>query len=519
EAATAALEEARQAEQAGRQTLEECRGLKQRVDQRKAELAGLEETRTRAGELLCDQEARLAGLVPLQAELAGLTSEARTRKEQADAERARLEGERERLERSGRTRAHLARWQEAARLLIEREPELARLQSDLKPARTRVAEIAADVAELDEQLRVAASRREELVTQGKQAREEMDRARAELDGARLWLSQVRQLTRQIEEVAAQTSRESRQLKELQGKAERAEAKLRQCEADLASLQQERKDLEREQMAAALSAGCRPGDACPVCRRELQGDWEPPRAEALAGVTVQVEEAELKAREARDVHRDAVVALESGRAQAAERERQKAARQSELDELLKRSLDSALSDQEALAPVLQRVQAAEAAYEAMRTAFEQHKAEQAGRERTRSEQARALQEAGDRLRSMEEQASGLSARLDQARTTLAGALPPSPGLFDAAPEVDPVGLLGRLQAELSERDRLDRDAAAAVDQVLRLARELAELEDRSRRELEIPLRNLETELRDLRADLLRWFPDAPVDAPTQRGVRG
>ncbi|MCP2323446.1 exonuclease SbcC [Hamadaea flava] len=241
-----------------------------------------------------------------------------------------------------------------ARMLVEQERESLALTS-------LAAEVGAAGAESDGLKRKLDAAEKELVTSGetwKGVEGEVEGYRRDLEALRQLLAQIGRLHGDVAEnlaahgkandalaIAAQTAKDARS-----------------AESDLEAALEHQKRLNS---AAHAAAGLQPGDACPVCVRELPGDFRAPAETSLAAADNAHKKARIQARKAAEAEATAVGAERAANSLAAKAEqdlsaliKRFAAAQAELASRIG-AFDPADTDDHILAAHLHRLERAQA----------------------------------------------------------------------------------------------------------------------------------------------------------------
>ena len=160
----------------------------------------------------------------------------------------------------------------------EKQAEAQRTAGDAAAAQTRAAEHAAERPPLDEAARTAHDRRTAVEQQHARCTElgaELDQVRKQLDTLRTEEAECAQGLDSAREAERRAAREAAGADEHLAVAQRAES------------------------AAAVAHDLHPGDACPICRRDLPADWEAPDGMKLVEAREVARAANDAAREAAD----------------------------------------------------------------------------------------------------------------------------------------------------------------------------------------------------------------------------
>lgn len=174
--------------------------------------------------------------------------------------------------------------------LTKAEAELEALARELDSVAQDTNEAITDTAQLDNARRRAARKRaaaataaekaDDAKTKAATANEAAKQAMSIRDSARAALAAYREKTEQHDSATEDLRQCQENLEKRRHTAEHLAGVARDAAAKSDAAEERLDELERAAAAAAASHACGPGDACPVCQRELPASWRPPSAPKL-----------------------------------------------------------------------------------------------------------------------------------------------------------------------------------------------------------------------------------------------
>jgi len=373
--------------------------------------------------------------------------------------------------------------------LRERERELERREKDQAEAADKLAELRRKLEKLEAEKQRTAEATEAAERTATEATETL---RTTTDA----LARVREAEQQAADLRRKEEEAKGELEDARRRVAEAEAAATAAKEAVAAEEQRLENARRADAAVHAAAGCAPGDPCPVCRRDLPENFEPPRSDELDAVEKAAAEAREKLEKARGEHdrhrRDAdrkEAALGAVREQRRSTEKTFEERRADLAETLPEA-DLGRPDEELLEPLRKAVGDAEKA----RKEASEKADEAAGAHRQAENELHRLESAGEKDReSLETARAELEASRRRIVEAVAG-LPESyrpPTEDGTEPDVAVLeAVRGKIREAKAELEKIEKGLRQLRDQLAELRRRRERLGERRSEELHRPLRTLE-----------------------------
>lgn len=392
---------------------------------------------------------------------------------------------------------------------------LASARSALQNATTSLPKLEADAGNLKESLEVLASDRAALTTASEAfeaqrselaaSQESLPAAKDAADDASAALADATEKLRLVRAVVAQREAAGSRLQQVERELESARSASVQAAADAASAKAAAEGAHAvfeaarsAHEAAHLAAGLKPGEPCPVCQRELPGDFKAPKAPSV------LDSAEAEAKRLRGVHEEAADKAAKAIAKTETLEQQAgpcrdavtAAEASELEaraaaSALFADLDLAQSDADLLVTLREAATAASAAYETAGKEVAAKAAQVTAEEKAIAERTRSLEERGTQLAREGE-------RIESALQTISEALAALPAEYrtasSATSELEELGT--RCAERLAELQELEKATRVTTGEIEKIDGQIAAVLKRRADEIDSPRRDAASQARDL-----------------------
>lgn len=500
-------------------SLTEIKGRYDEIVQRAATLRqGAATHRERATGIgtAAEQIPKLDGALELDAELTQQQAELWRVREEHVTERMERQAQLENAAEAGVTVETLV---SARAVLQNAKTALPKLEADAASLREALASIASDRTALASALAAFDVQRAELTTAEASIpalKDAADRSRAALSDATEKLRDVRVAAAQRETVASQLQQLEPQLESARVASTEAEGEAVAAKAAAEGAEAVFEAARTAHEAAHLSAGLKPGESCPVCQRELPGNFIAPKAPSVLG------SAKNEAEQLRKAHDEAAgSAAKAGAAvnaltqqastcrdalTAAERKETEARRAAKP---FFAELDLGRSDSDLLAAHVKAADEVAAVYEAAGQAVAARSAQVEAEEKAIGERSRLLEERNAQLARERE-------RIESDRKAIATALAALP--TDYRPAAGATGLEeieSRCGERLAELQELDKSARAATAEIEKIDVQLAAVLKRRADEIDSQRRDATTEARDVALKLREAkqsvkLPEQPAD---------
>jgi exonuclease SbcC len=482
-------------------SLTEIKGRYDEVLQRAADLrqeAATQRERATSIETAADLIPNLDAALELDAELSQQEAELRRVRDEHATQRAGIQTQLESAAKAGVTVETLV---SARSVLQNAKTSLPKLDTDGASLREAIDSLASDKTSLADVREAFDAQRAELATSEASLPALKDAA----DGARATLSDATEKLRDLRAAAKQRETVAGQLQQLEQQFGPAQAVSNQAASEAAAAKAAAEGAEAvfeaaraAHEAAHLAAGLKPGESCPVCRRELPDDFTAPEAPSVLGSAKKEADRLRKAHdEAADTAAKAAAKVEALTEQAGTcrdalttAERNEAGAY-EAAEPFFTHLDLARADTDLLAAHVKAVNEAAADYEAAGQAVAAKAAQVAAEERAIGERSRSLEDRDAQL-------AREGKRIQSEREAITTALEALPA--DYRPTSNATGDLeeaeSRCGKRLSELQELDKSARAATAEIEKIDGQIAVVLKSRTDEIDSPRREATTDARDL-----------------------